>query len=33
LIVIGFWPQPLLDLTNNAVAGLLEATPLQEAGP
>ena len=33
LLVIGLWPDPLLDLTSHAVAGLLEATPFKESQP
>jgi multicomponent Na+:H+ antiporter subunit D len=33
LLVVGFWPQPLFDLTEHAVTGLLEAVPFQEAAP
>jgi multicomponent Na+:H+ antiporter subunit D len=29
LLVIGLWPDPLLDLTNHAVSGLVESTSLE----
>ncbi len=33
LLVFGFWPDPVLDLTDQAVTGLLEPAPHQEAAP
>jgi multicomponent Na+:H+ antiporter subunit D len=33
LLALGLWPQPLLDLTSNAVTGLTAAVSLEEARP
>jgi multicomponent Na+:H+ antiporter subunit D len=33
LLVVGFWPQPILEITDQAVTGLLAPAPHQEAGP
>ena len=33
LLVVGFWPQPVFELTEQAVTGLLEPVPVQEAAP
>jgi multicomponent Na+:H+ antiporter subunit D len=33
LLVVGFWPQPLFDLTEHAVTGLLEASAFKEPAP
>ena len=33
LLVVGFWPQPMLEITDQAVTRLLEPAPFQEAAP